>query len=91
MVLTRAQSFVVTQRRVSLDPRRSGVRFLPMVLIFFLLPMMCLTFAFEDSDCVGVVSFVRISFAYGATSPMASYVLVLHVVATRMTHDFLLQ
>ena len=56
-----------------------------MVLIFFLLPMMCLTFAFEGSDCVGVVSFVRISFAYGATTPMPSYFLVLHVVATLYT------
>ena len=33
--LNTTQSFVVTQRRVSLDPRRSRVRFLPMVLFFF--------------------------------------------------------
>jgi len=43
---------------------------------------MCFTFAFEEFDCVGVVSVVRISFAYGKTTPMPSYFLVLHVVAT---------
>ena len=47
MVLTRAQSFLVTQRRVSLDPRRSRVRFLLMVLlIFFFCPCTTLEFCF---------------------------------------------
>jgi len=45
VVLTRAQSFVVTQRRVSLDPRRSRVRSLLMVLlIFFFCPRTTLKF-----------------------------------------------
>jgi len=45
VVLTRAQSFVVTQRRVSLDPRRSRVRSLLMVLlVFFFCPCTTLEF-----------------------------------------------